>query len=322
MTFGPGGDVDWAGDGRWRQGGAALAHAAVRVRAQPRATRSRRSRPRARSASDPRGALDVTLQRAARRAASSSSAAASSSSTTATTPTRCRCAPRSTTSPRRRPRRAASRCSGTCSSSGPTSASYHAEIGAARGERGVDVLVAVGPLAAHDARGVRRRVARGRRRRGRRRRSLAELVAPGDTVLVKGVARRRARGRRRRACARRRTPDGRGPHRRHGVAADLHLPVAEVHRLPAQPRVRPAHPRGGPAGAPRQGGHADDGRDHHLHRDLGAVPDAVGLRLAVGRRLRRRARLRAARASPTTTRRSSGAARSACGRARSSSSRS
>ena len=86
----------------------------------------------------------------------------------------------------------------------------------------------------------------------------------------------------------------------------------QVHRVPARPRVRPAHPRGGAGGPPREGGHADDGRDHHLPGDRGAVPDPQRLRLA--RRWACSARPSRARcsASPTTTRRSSGAARSAC----------
>ena len=62
---------------------------------------------------------------------------------------------------------------------------YHAEIGAHAGECGVDVLIAVGPLAAH----------MGARYGGEMyvvadaasAASLAtELVRPGDTVLVKG----------------------------------------------------------------------------------------------------------------------------------------
>ena len=57
--------------------------------------------------------------------------------------------------------------------------------------------------------------------------------------------------------------DGRGAHRRDGVAARLRLPLPEVHRLPAHPRVRAVHPRGGAGGAPREGRDADDGRHHH-----------------------------------------------------------
>ena len=42
--------------------------------------------------------------------------------------------------------------------------------------------------------------------------------------------------------------------------------------------VRPADPRGGPAGAPRQGGHADDGRADPVRRDRGPVPGARSAR--------------------------------------------
>ena len=58
---------------------------------------------------------------------------------------------------------------------------------------------------------------------------------------------------------------GRDPVRRHRRAADLHLPEPEVHRVPAQARVRPAHPRGRARGPPAEGRHADDGRRAHLH---------------------------------------------------------
>jgi phospho-N-acetylmuramoyl-pentapeptide-transferase len=68
---------------------------------------------------------------------------------------------------------------------------------------------------------------------------------------------------------------GRNPDRRHGLDADLHLPRAEIHRIPARARVRAAHPRGRPAGAPRQGGDADDGRADHLRLDLRPVPGAL-----------------------------------------------
>ena len=92
-------------------------------------------------------------------------------STTATTPTRCRCAPPSTTSPDAARRRAASRCSATCSSSAPTSARFHEEIGRHAAARGVDVLVTVGPLAAAMADALRRRGLRRRPTPPRPRRS-------------------------------------------------------------------------------------------------------------------------------------------------------
>ena len=81
----------------------------------------------------------------------------------------------------------------------------------------------------------------------------------------------------------------------HGLDADHDLPRAEIHRIPAGARVRPAHPRGRPAGAPRQGGHADDGRPDHLRRDLRPLPGALRTRRLQPRRLRRRDRLRRAR---------------------------
>ena len=88
--------------------------------------------------------------------------------------------------------------------------------------------------------------------------------------------------------------DGRGPHRGHRRPAHLHLPVAEVHRLPAHARVRAVHPRGGARGPSREGGHADDGRHHHPARLRDPVPDPVELRLGLDRDLRRHRRLRAA----------------------------
>ena len=75
----------------------------------------------------------------------------------------------------------------------------------------------------------------------------------------------------------------------------------------------------GPEGHHAKAGHADDGRDHHLRRDLGPVPDPAATTTG-GRSGCSAPRSRArCSASPTTTRRSSSAARSACGRARSSS---
>ena len=176
---------------------------------------------------------------------------------------------------------------------GPAEDEHHRDVGAYAATAGVDVLVTVGPRAAKMlnafdgesyAVGTAQEAA-----------ALAgDLLGPGDVLLVKGsrgvglevVAETLAEAER---------ADGGGPHRRHRLAADLHLPLAQVHLVPAAPGVRPADPRGGPAGAPRQGGHADDGRDHHLHRDRGAVPAADGLRPAVGRRVRGGRGLRAAR---------------------------
>ena len=176
---------------------------------------------------------------------------------------------------------------------GPAEDEHHRDVGAYAATAGVDVLVTVGPRAAKmlnafDGEGY------------------AVGTAQEAAALAGRPARRPATccwSRARAASAsrswprrwRRQRADGRGPHRRHGLAADLHLPLAQVHLVPAAAGVRPADPRGGPAGAPRQGGHADDGRDHHLHRDRGAVPAADGLRRALGRRLRGGRGVRAAR---------------------------
>ena len=84
---------------------------------------------------------------------------------------------------------------------------------------------------------------------------------------------RRGTGRRPNAREQRRAADhGRNPDRRHGLDADLHLPRAEIHRIPAGARVRPAHPRGRAGRAPHQGGDADDGRADHLRGDLRPLP--------------------------------------------------
>ena len=128
--------------------------------------------------------------------------------------------------PRRRARRHAR--------AGPRRASASTRRSArhARG-RGVDVLVTVGPLAAHMADRVRRRGARGRRRRRGRRAACPACCSPGDTVLVKasrGVGLEVVAER----LARRPRSHGRGPHRGHGLAAHLHLPEPEVHRVPAR----------------------------------------------------------------------------------------
>ena len=216
------------------------------------------------------------------------------------------------------PRGGASPCSATCSSSAPTRPRFHREIGA------------------HAARARRRRCsspsgrcarrtadAFGRRRGARARADAGEAAAlrprararPGDTVLVKasrgvgleGVAEALATGRARRLA------DGRGPDRGHRLAADLHLPVAEVHRVPARARVRPAHPRGGAGRAttPRRARRRWAGSSSSS-AIVGAVPDPR--RTATGARSASSARRSRARcsASPTTTRRSSSAARSGC----------
>ena len=82
---------------------------------------------------------------------------------------------------------------------GAGEAEAHRAIGAYAASSGVDVLVAVGPLSAVDAAGVRRRVARRRGRRARPPRVVAGLVRPGRRRAGEGVARHRpGDGRRRR----------------------------------------------------------------------------------------------------------------------------
>jgi UDP-N-acetylmuramoyl-tripeptide--D-alanyl-D-alanine ligase len=67
---------------------------------------------------------------------------------------------------------------------GPDEARLHAEIGAHARAAGVDVLVAVGPLAAHMADGYGEVIALPDARAAAD--TLPSLLAPGDTVLVKG----------------------------------------------------------------------------------------------------------------------------------------
>ena len=169
---------------------------------------------------------------------------------------------------------------------------------AARAQPGVDVLVTVGPLAEamadrFDGESTPSPT------RARRRRCCRSCWQPGDAVLVKAsraLASRSCVRRCRRewhdlasvmAAVRVTTGSSRaGADRRHRLAADQRVPGPEVHRVPAPPLVRPEHPRGGTPGSPHQGWHPDDGRDHHLPRCLGAVPDPVHARLAVARRVR------------------------------------
>ena len=175
---------------------------------------------------------------------------------------------------------------------GPAEREHHREIGAYAASAGVDLLVTVGPRATamlDEFDGDSHAVLNA----GEAAALLPELVARRATSCW---SRARAASGSRSSPRRCRPPaDGRSPDRGDRVPAHVHLPVAEVHLVPARARVRPAHPRGRAAGAPRQGRHADDGRDHHLHGDRGAVPAADGVHAARDRRLRRRARLRAAR---------------------------
>ena len=144
-------------------------------------------------------------------------------------------------------------------------------------------------------------------------RSRPELLAPGDVVLVKG-----SRGVGLEVVAealreRVEALDGMGEVLIAGTASLL-ICIFLSPKFIAFLRAREfgQNIRERARRTPREGGHADDGRDHHLHRDRGAVPAPDRLRRAVGRRLRRRRGVRAARASPTTTSRSCGAARWAC----------
>ena len=143
---------------------------------------------------------------------------------------------------------------------------YHAEVGSHAAARGVDVLVTVGELAVAMAGafgGESYPVADAAEAAA----MLPELLQPGDTVLVKasrGVGLEvvaEALARRNRA----RRPGGAERWgailiARHRGDADLHLPHAQVHLVPARARVRPEHPRGGPeghhdkAGTPTMGG--------------------------------------------------------------------
>ena len=106
--------------------------------------------------------------------------------------------------------------------------------------------------------------------------------------------------------------DGRDPDRGDGLAAHLHLPRAEVHRLAARARVRPAHPRGGARGPPREGGHADDGRPRDLPRGRGAVPDPQRLPRGQPGGVRHGARHRRARLRRRLAKIAQEAARWAC----------
>ncbi len=85
---------------------------------------------------------------AACAASASCSAPAPPSSTTATTPTRCPCAPPSTTSPPTRPTGRRLAVLGDMLELGPAEDEHHRDVGAYAATAGVDVLVTVGPRAA------------------------------------------------------------------------------------------------------------------------------------------------------------------------------
>ena len=153
--------------------------------------------------------------RGARRAARSTSASprcgasawrsgsGPSSSTTATTPTRCPCAPPSTISPRTHAEGRRVAVLGDMLELGPGEREHHREIGAYAASAGRRPARDRRAARRRDARRVRRRVARGRRRRRRPPRCCPSSCAAGDVVLVKALARRRARGRHRGAAGRR-----------------------------------------------------------------------------------------------------------------------
>ena len=167
---------------------------------------------------------------------------------------------------------------------GPDAAAYHREIGEHARERGVELIIGVGDLAA--AYEPDQHVADADAAAD----ALAAALRPGRRGPGQGLegGRPGARGREAGgALDARRDPD-----RRDGRDAALHLPRPEVHRVPAPAGVRAADPRGGARGAPREGRHPDDGRPADLHRRRGPVPGALGPRHAEPRGLRRGDRLR------------------------------
>ena len=163
---------------------------------------------------------------------SSSSRTALSSSTIATTPTRYRCAPRSTTSPPwpiAAERGAWWRCWARWASWGPQAPEFHREIGAHAAEAGVEVAGRGGRPRRRLRAGLRPPGARGAGRGAGGRRWPPASCGEGDVVLVKGSRGGRAgagRARRSTGARERHRPDGRDPDRGARLAADLHLPRA------------------------------------------------------------------------------------------------
>ncbi len=181
---------------------------------------------------------------------------------------------------------------------GPRGRDYHVELG--------EEVVAGRGRSARDGRAARRGDRRAVRRRallrpgrGGRRRDRPRAAAPRRRRARQGLAGGRAgtglSGAQRPGCACNGLDFRACSDRGHRVAAAVPVPEPEVHRVPAPARVRAEHPRGGARGTQDQGGHADDGRDHHHDRVRGPVPDPVDAGLAVDRGARRRARVRAAR---------------------------
>ena len=192
---------------------------------------------------------------------------------------------------------------------------------------GVDLLVTVGPLAAAMADGFDGEV-HSVADAGEAAALVPELLEPGDVVLVKasrGVGLELVcRGARAQGASGLMRLDLRAdPDRRHGVAADVPVPEPEVHRVPAPQRefgqnIREEGPEGhqAKAGTPTMGG--------IIIFVAFAVPFLIlsHARLAVDRACSGRRSPARCSGSPTTTRRSSSAARSGCARGRSWSSRS
>ena len=191
---------------------------------------------------------------------------------------------------------------------GPDAASYHREIGSRARSLGVGPIVGVGELGrdyAPDEWAPGRRS--GRRACRRRARGGGRGAGQGLAVGRAGAPHRRAG----RAAGDRRQPldahrgagkrgrigghrPRRGADRGDGGDADHDLPRPEVHRVPAREGVRAADPRGGPAGAPREGGHPDDGRADPVPGDRDPLSRPLRARHAEPRGARRRARRRGA----------------------------
>ena len=120
------------------------------------------------------------------------------SSTTATTPTRCPCAPPSTTSRHTRPQAGALAVLGDMLELGPAEDEHHRDIGAYAATAGVDVLVDRRPARREDARRLRRRGLRRRPTRGRPPRWRATCSRPATWCWSRARAASASRSSRRR----------------------------------------------------------------------------------------------------------------------------